>query len=75
MRWIVLVIVLDLWLLGLVTGWTFGGFIHILFAVAIAIVVTSRGVRNLASNVLKLDTLIRNIQHFLVNIITGRRPI
>jgi hypothetical protein len=35
--WTIFVILLVLWLLGLVTGSTFSGFIHILLVVAIAV--------------------------------------
>ena len=38
MLWTLFVILLVLWLLGLVTSYTFGGFIHILLIVAIAVV-------------------------------------
>jgi len=38
MLWTIFVILLVLWLLGLVTSYTFGGFIHILLVVAIAVV-------------------------------------
>jgi len=34
----ILVLLLALWLLGLVTSYTFGGFIHILLVVAIVVV-------------------------------------
>jgi hypothetical protein len=37
MLWTLFVILLVLWLLGLVTSYTLGGFIHILFVVAIAL--------------------------------------
>ena len=37
MLWTIFVIRLVLWLLGLVTGYTLSGFIHILLVVAIAI--------------------------------------
>lgn len=37
MLWTVFVILLVLWLLGLVTSYTLGGFIHILLIVAIAV--------------------------------------
>jgi hypothetical protein len=37
MLWTLFVILLVLWLLGLVTTYTFGGFIHILLVVAIAL--------------------------------------
>jgi Family of unknown function (DUF5670) len=36
MLWTIFVILLVLWLLGLVTSYTLGGFIHILLVVAIA---------------------------------------
>ena len=38
MIWTIFVVLLALWLLGLVTAYTLGGFIHILLAVAIVIV-------------------------------------
>ena len=37
MLWTLFVILLVLWLLGLVTSYTLGGFIHILLLVAIAV--------------------------------------
>lgn len=37
MLWTIFIILLVLWLLGLVTAYTLGGFIHILLIVAIAI--------------------------------------
>jgi hypothetical protein len=37
MLWTLFVILLVLWLLGLVTTYTLGGFIHILLVVAIAV--------------------------------------
>lgn len=37
MLWTLFVILLVLWLLGLVTSYTLGGFIHILLVVAIAL--------------------------------------
>lgn len=37
MLWTVFVILLVLWLLGLVTSYTLGGFIHILLIVAVAV--------------------------------------
>ena len=39
MLWTILVILLVLWLLGLVSGYTVGGFIHILLVVALVIFV------------------------------------
>jgi len=38
MLWTVFVILLVLWLLGLVSGQVFGGFIHILLIVALVVV-------------------------------------
>jgi hypothetical protein len=37
MLWTVFVILLVLWLLGLVSSYTLGGFIHILLIVAVAV--------------------------------------
>lgn len=37
MLWTIFVILLVLWLLGLVTSYTFGGFIHLLLILAVAI--------------------------------------
>jgi hypothetical protein len=37
MLWTIFVLLLVLWLLGLVTSYTLGGFIHILLIVAIAV--------------------------------------
>ena len=38
MLWTIAVILVVLWLLGLVTGYTIGNFIHILLVIAIIIV-------------------------------------
>jgi hypothetical protein len=38
MLWTVFVILLVLWLLGLVTSFTMGGFIHLLLVLAIVVV-------------------------------------
>ena len=38
MLWTIAVVLLILWVLGLVTSYTMGGFIHILLVVAIVIV-------------------------------------
>jgi hypothetical protein len=38
MLWTIFVILLVLWLLGVVTSYTLGGFIHILLVLAIAVV-------------------------------------
>jgi hypothetical protein len=37
MLWTIFVILLVLWMLGLVTSYTLGGFIHILLVVAVVI--------------------------------------
>ncbi len=39
MLWTIFVILLILWLLGLVTSYTLGGFIHILLVVALVVVI------------------------------------
>jgi uncharacterized membrane protein YtjA (UPF0391 family) len=39
MLWTILVVLFVLWLLGVVTSYTLGGFIHILLFVALAIFV------------------------------------
>jgi hypothetical protein len=38
MLWTIFVVLLILWLLGMVTSYTLGGFIHILLVIAIAVV-------------------------------------
>ena len=38
MLWTIFVILVVLWLLGLVSGYTIGGFIHILLVIAIVVV-------------------------------------
>jgi Family of unknown function (DUF5670) len=38
MLWTIAVILLVLWLLGLVTSYTMGGFIHVLLVIAIVVV-------------------------------------
>ncbi len=38
MLWTLFVILLALWLLGMVTSYTLGGFIHILLVIAIVVV-------------------------------------
>jgi hypothetical protein len=38
MLWTIFVILLVLWLLGFVSGYTMGGFLHILLVIAIAVV-------------------------------------
>lgn len=37
MLWTIFVILLVMWMLGLVTSYTLGGFIHILLVVAVAV--------------------------------------
>lgn len=39
MLWTILVILLVLWLLGLVSGYTIGGFVHLLLVLAIVMFV------------------------------------
>lgn len=39
MLWAIAVVLLILWLLGLVSSYTMGGFIHILLIVAVAVIV------------------------------------
>jgi hypothetical protein len=38
MLWTIFVILLVLWLLGIVTSYTIGGFIHILLVIAVVVV-------------------------------------
>jgi hypothetical protein len=38
MLWTIFVVLLVLWLLGMVSSYTFGGFIHLLLILAIAVV-------------------------------------
>jgi hypothetical protein len=38
MLWTIAVILIVLWLLGLVTSYTMGGFIHILLVIAIVVI-------------------------------------
>jgi hypothetical protein len=39
MLWTIAIILLILWLLGLITAYTLGGFIHILLVIAIIVIV------------------------------------
>jgi Family of unknown function (DUF5670) len=39
MLWTIFVILLVLWLLGLVSGYAFGGFIHILIVLAVIVLI------------------------------------
>ena len=38
MLWTIFVILLVLWLLGMVTSYTLGGFIHILLVIAVVVI-------------------------------------
>jgi hypothetical protein len=38
MLWTIFVILLIMWLLGIVTSYTLGGFIHVLLIIAIAVI-------------------------------------
>ena len=38
MRWLIFTILFLLWILGMITSYTFGGFLHILLLLAIAAV-------------------------------------
>jgi hypothetical protein len=38
MLWIIAVVFIMLWLLGLITAYTMGGFIHILLVVAVVVI-------------------------------------
>ncbi len=38
MLWTIFVILMIMWLLGLVSGYTIGGFVHILLVIAIVVV-------------------------------------
>ena len=39
MLWTICVILLILWILGLVSGYTMGGFVHVLLVIAVVVVV------------------------------------
>ena len=39
MLWTILVVLVVLWLLGMITSYTMGGFIHILLVVAVVILI------------------------------------
>lgn len=39
MLWTILVILLVLWLLGLITGTTLGGFIHLILVIAVIVLI------------------------------------
>lgn len=38
MFWIIAVVLIGLWLLGLVSSYTMGGFIHVLLVIAVVVV-------------------------------------
>ena len=38
MLWTIFVILLVLWLLGLISGYTIGGFVHILLVIAVVVI-------------------------------------
>jgi uncharacterized protein DUF5670 len=38
MLWTIFVVLLILWLLGMVSGYTLGGFIHLLLLIALAVI-------------------------------------
>ena len=44
MLWTIFVILLVLWLLGLVSSYTLGGFIHILLVIAIVVLIDRKSV-------------------------------
>ncbi len=39
MLWTIFIILLVLWLLGLITGYTMGGFVHILLVIAVVVLI------------------------------------
>ncbi|HEX9286907.1 MAG: lmo0937 family membrane protein [Acidobacteriota bacterium] len=39
MLWTIFIILLVLWLLGLISGYTIGGFIHILLVIAVVVLI------------------------------------
>jgi hypothetical protein len=39
MLWTIFIILLILWLLGLISGYTIGGFIHILLVIAVVVLI------------------------------------
>jgi hypothetical protein len=42
MLWTIFIILLVLWLLGLISGYTMGGFIHILLVIAVVVLIIRR---------------------------------
>ncbi|HEY5555519.1 lmo0937 family membrane protein [Acetobacterium sp.] len=41
MLWTVAIILVVLWLIGFITSYTFGGFIHILLVIAVIVIVVN----------------------------------
>ncbi|HEX9149730.1 MAG TPA: lmo0937 family membrane protein [Thermoanaerobaculia bacterium] len=39
MLWTIFIILLVLWLLGLISGYTIGGFIHVLLVIAVVVLI------------------------------------
>ncbi|MBC8647592.1 MAG: lmo0937 family membrane protein [Thermoanaerobaculia bacterium] len=39
MLWTIFIILLILWLLGLVSGYTLGGFVHVLLVIAVVVLI------------------------------------
>ncbi|HEX9689411.1 MAG TPA: lmo0937 family membrane protein [Thermoanaerobaculia bacterium] len=39
MLWTIFIILLILWLLGLISGYTIGGFVHILLVIAVVVLI------------------------------------
>lgn len=39
MLWTIFIILLILWLLGLVSGYTIGGFVHVLLVIAVVVLI------------------------------------
>jgi hypothetical protein len=39
MLWTIFIILLVLWLLGLISGYTLGGFVHILLVIAVVVLI------------------------------------
>jgi hypothetical protein len=39
MLWTIFIILLVLWLLGLISGYTVGGFVHILLVIAVVVLI------------------------------------
>jgi hypothetical protein len=50
MLWTIIVVLLVLWLLGMITSYTFGGLVHILLVVALVMLVISLFQRRRVSN-------------------------